>query len=511
MVSVFNRRKRKADIEIEKRIISAAIVSTDFCKGIIPVMRPEYFQLEWGRMVWRWIIEYFDRYQEAPGRAIEDVYMVKAADLDEEVKDAIGLFLADLSDEYEVVEDWNIEYILDEQAVPYAKGRALLETSEMVKSLVNVGRIDEAESTIAGFTKISKASSQWVNPNDEAFVRSVFRQIDAGRLLELPGPLGALVGPMSRGWLVAVQGPAKRGKSWFMQELRTRALLSRLRVCEINLEMTQEQVAERYYKRIAACSSEGGEVLLPVFDCLYNQDGSCRKSQRKSRVALSEDGEPVEFTDAPADYVPCDVCRGTDDYSPAVWWECRETEPLDDAVALRKTKAMRLMYGDNYRLRCYPRFGANLDDIVRDLDVLEYSEGFYPDVLIVDYADIVAPVSKNLEGRQAIDSVWKGLAQIAGKRKMLVITATHANIRRVEGRKRQKGSDVSEDTRKLNHVDCLIVLDQTEYEKEAGMWRVGLGAHRHKPFNESARVTVLQRLDIGQPLLDSEFGEIEEV
>ena len=58
------------------------------------------------------------------------------------------------------------------------------------------------------------------------------------------------------------------------------------------------------------------------------------------------------------------------------------------------TKSMRgfeMMFGNRFRYLCYPRFSASYDDIERDLKRLEIEYEFIPDVLIVDYANIMKP------------------------------------------------------------------------------------------------------------------------
>ena len=67
----------------------------------------------------------------------------------------------------------------------------------------------------------------------------------------------------------------------------------------------------------------------------------------------------------------------------------------------------------------------------------------------------------------------------------------------------------SEDIRKIAHGDLWIALNQTPWEKKAGVIRFGVIAHRHKEFLETESVTVLQNLSQGQVLLDSEWGVVE--
>jgi len=298
-------------------------------------------------------------------------------------------------------------------------------------------------------------------------------------------------------------------------------LMNRLRVAEFNAEMTQEQLNMRHYKRISNApgpedEEEGGRYLYPVFDCLMNQIGTCSSRCRASSVALYEEGGRIpSYKDRPDGYVHCDYCRGRegDDYVPATWWEELEKAVLDPRRVERTVKAFELMYGaNNYRSKCYPRFRATTGDVERDLDILYDTEGFAPDVIIADYADIFRPRNNKREDRDGINEVWMDLAGMGQERHALIVTATHSNLRRVEGKKKQRAGDVSDETRKINHLDLCVALDQTDSEKARGIMRLGKVAYRHGRFDPNQQVTVLQQLGTGQVALDSEwdYGEREE-
>jgi hypothetical protein len=96
---------------------------------------------------------------------------------------------------------------------------------------------------------------------------------------------------------------------------------------------------------------------------------------------------------------------------------------------------------------------------------------------------------------------------MAAERHCLVVTASQSN-RKTLDKKDVKASDASDDIRKIAHVDAMFTLNQTGYEKTAGVIRVGIAAHRWKEFSEMQHVSVLQQLSLGQTLLDSEYGSV---
>ncbi len=503
-----NFRRRRIDVEDEKKILISMIVSTSFLKEIIPILKPEYFKVPYSKRIFKWIKTYFDKYQEAPGRHIQDLYQTETDAIDNEEAELLASFLEELSNQYD--ETFNEAYILD-KAIVYLKKQALDYTTTRVKSFLELGQVAEAEMELESFRKVAKATSGWVNPHDPDFITKVFKD-DRDTLIKFPGALGELFGFWDRGWLVAVQAGYNIGKTFFLQEVRLQGLLGRLRVAEINLEMSSERLARRHYKRIMAASEHGGTYLYPVFDCHYNQTGECTDRARINKVKLF-DGDcedlPKRFQDGPKDYLPCTACRGEDNkFRLSWWWTQVERKAVDEISVKKKSQAIDGMYGGNFRLKCYPRFSANLQDIQRDLDLLEYSEGFIPDIIIIDYADILRPESNrdsNEEGR--LNETWMTLAKMAAERHCLVVTATQIKTDALK-RQHAKMGDASGSARaKYAHTDFVFGLTATNEEKMRGIRRINVIKNRDGDFNELEEVVILQQLQLGQGHIDSEFSD----
>jgi hypothetical protein len=159
------------------------------------------------------------------------------------------------------------------------------------------------------------------------------------------------------------------------------------------------------------------------------------------------------------------------------------------------------MYGDNFRFICYPRFLAGISDIRRDLYILEQHEGFIPDVILIDYADILKPDS-NGDKRNQIDDIWKNLASLAAERHCIVFTAsqgTRGSIYKSD----MSQDDLAEWIGKLAHVDIFLGLNQSPTEKESKIIRTNLLVHRHRESDESVSAMMLQQLEVGQFAMDT--------
>lgn len=505
-------RKRKTELDLEKQILIHSIISTHFLKEVNLILKPKHFQIPYSKTAYKWVLEYFNKYNEAPSKRIEDIYKLERDSLQEAEANLVGEFLEDISEKF--VDDGgkiNVKYYVD-KTFDYVTKSELKENAEKVLSLVELGRTKDAEDIYTNYKKSAKIVSPWINPNDLEYAKKVFEKEDEEALLKFPGALGDLIGEFRPGMLISSLGLAKAGKSFMLHEIRTLALFAGLKVVEINLEMTDDQLAKRYYQRISATGKNGGEYLYPVIDCAKNKNGTCKKTCRISKVSLNQNEyfEMADFKNQPKNYKICTVCRGTDDFEFSTWFEKGVMKELNYNNIRGKLKAAKRMFGDNYRLKVYPRFRGSCDMIERDLDLLEYTEGFVPNVVIVDYGDIVKPSNPNLIGREAINSVWQQLAGMATERNCLVATASHANLKNMYGKRSLTVDSVSEDGRKINNLDIMFSINQTPEEEKLGIARVAVVAHRHKSFNETDEVAIIRNLDTCQSLLDSEFVKSSE-
>ena len=190
----------------------------------------------------------------------------------------------------------------------------------------------------------------------------------------------------------------------------------------------------------------------------------------------------------------------------AVWSEIIDVPKLDYFLVTEKMKALNKLGKASIWLECMPRFSASVEDIERKLDNLESIHNFVPDVLIIDYADILKSNDPDLKGVEKEDDVWMSLARISSYRKMLVVVPTQLNKESLDA-KQIKTKHTAKWIGKLGHVDAMFALNQTPPEKELGLMRISILEHRHKDFNETENCYVLQKYSSGQAHLDSYWKE----
>jgi replicative DNA helicase len=504
-------KRREVNNTIEERILVGLIVSDKFCRDIFHILKPEYFVVPYVKIVVRWCIEYYNQYKLAPQAHIQDIFTTEQTKLKEEDATIISSFLERLSEQFEQEESLNVDYLLD-KAFLYFKRKALELTAERITSNLELNNIEKAEEELKNFKSVSKEMSPFTDPMTEAAVKKYIANLQdrSNILFRLPGALGNMIGDFKRDTLLGVLSPAKRGKTFWLLEIAIQAYLEGKKVLFVSLEMSEDQILGRFYKRLTALGDTSKEYIYPAFDCKKNQDNTCRKKDRTCKVGLLVgDKKPLQenFDFSKSDYEICIACRGKKDFAVGNWFTTMKRDKSTTRILTRQIKALGKIYKDNFRLISYPSFSANVPKIKWHLADLEESFGFVPDVICIDYADILAPEDTRQVGRERLDETWKMLKNLADTKHCLVATASQSN-RGSFSKRSVTQVDIAEDIRKVAHVNYMISLNQTPEEKNESVIRVGLIAERDGMFDEYKHALVLQQLTLGQVCLDSEIVKI---
>jgi len=223
-----------------------------------------------------------------------------------------------------------------------------------------------------------------------------------------------LGGGVRRGEFVAVMAPTKRGKSIFLVHIGYVALINGWNVLHLTLETTKELVLRRYDARFLNTSS---------------------------------------------------TKLKTQDYSD------EEMKRLNEMIGSYNKLVQRLKVAE------IPPQTCDINKVFDIVYTLDQSQGFYPDVVIVDYADIMLPIKRYKEYRHEAESVFWDLKRLAEKLDVVVWTATQAKALSAS-KKSLTAEDFSESYGKIKVVDALFSINQTEQEAAVNFMRIGLPAYR---------------------------------
>lgn len=267
------------------------------------------------------------------------------------------------------------------------------------------------------------------------------------------------LGPV-RGGLHLFIAPPKAGKTWWLVNLAKRSMLRRYKVCHVTLEMSEAKMSMRYMQSLFSIPKRKAQQSSVSF----STDSLGRLSSIDQTVF-----NPGFSLDSP------------------------------DASSRIKTKADRFKKRlSNIYIRQFPTSSLTVQGLSAYLDMLEDTKGFLPDLLILDYGDLMKVGSDNY--RIELGQVFKELRGIAVDRNIAIATATQSNREGADS-KRVKSTNVSEDFSKIGTADCVLTYNSTDMEKENGLGRIYVAAARDD--EDQIEIAVAQNYSVGQFVTDS--------
>lgn len=452
-------KREKLNTLNERDLLIGIIVSDKFCREITPVLNPRLLQVEYARIIAGWVKEFYNNFKRAPEKDILKLYRAKCEEIsDEALQDNVLTFIQRLDEDYESVSQFNVDFALQE-AVSYLKKLQLQNLNADIDAYLTSGDIGKAENLITKFRGVEKESGKSVSVlgNSDALVNSFTKEDDL--LLEFKGAYGAVIGKVHREDFIAYLAPMKRGKTWALIDAGVTSMMNGLKVLHCSLEMSESQMLKRYWTCMSGQVNEDKvDIDYPYFESDGNKWTVEHKTISRKAVSISE-------------------------------------------IQKKQKQLKRMFRGGDIRVLAVPAYSESVEMLDMDIENLVQNEGYVPDVIIVDYADIMMPSEKG-DYRNQIDGIWKRLRGMAQKRKCVVFTASQSG--RASIGKNVDATDIAEDIRKLAHVTSMVSLNQTEIEKKNGILRLKQLAVREGE-QEFRQAVCTQCLGIGRIITDSRF------
>lgn len=444
-------RTSRVQDTVARNVLTGMIVDQTVCSRIATEWDGDLFGERWLNIIGQWCIEHFQAYDQPPKDAIQSIFQSWAeTNGDKGLVSLIGNFLDDLSDEWEEKEEETNSDFLVNQAAKYFTQVKLERLKDGIEGDLAVGNVEQARDRVSVFGEIRMSDCDWTDPlRDEETAKEVLTaQEDEEVLINYGGAIGEFYGnSLCRESFLAYMGPEKRGKTFWLIDNAIRAVLNRKRVAFFEAgDMSRRQILKRQYSRIAKVPIKPGEYRVPVEIAHEDRDEPPKVSHE-----IREEGRGLRY----AQYVR----------------------------AARKILKKRIQCDSaGMRLTVWPS-DLSIGGIHSTLNRWE-SEGWVPDVVVVDYADLVHADNTRQDKRDQINEVWQGLRGISLKYHCLVLTATQTDAAsyktNVIGREH-----FSEDKRKFAHVTGFIGLNQTHEEKERGLMRLNWVLRREADYVET--------------------------
>lgn len=454
----------------EKRILTGMIVDSSVLGRITEKWEPGgLFRVRWANLVGGWCVRYFQRYGKAPGKHVEGLFEAWAAKAeDDNTISLVDRFLGGLSEDFvEEAEGVNPDYLID-IAGEHFNAVQLEEMAERIKGHIDHGDVDKALADAARWGRVELGTGAGVDVlHDEGAILDAFES-NVEPLIKYPGDLGRFFGDqLGRDEFVAITGATGRGKTWWLIDLAWMGLRQARRVAFFEVgDMSQNQIMRRFM-----CRAAKHPVRPP-----YDLDIPTSITREAEAPEVSVEFEEKSFS-GPLD-------------KPKAWRACQR-------MTRRHKKPL-------LRLSVHPNSSISMDGVVGVLDVWE-REGWVADVIVIDYADILAtPTGYTPGDREAINATWKAMRNLSQSRHTLVVTATQADANSYEAHTIRR-SNFSDDRRKNDHVTAMLGINATEGETDMGVTRLNWMKRREQAYSESRCVHVAGCLGIGRPHMKSTF------
>lgn len=412
------------------------------------------FSASWSNLVASLAIQHYRDYGTPPGDRLSHIFedWARTTVSSDAIIESIEKFLIGLSDESR---DDPPEYILDLAGKHFNKVR-MLQTVDAIRDDLEREDVEIAEDRLAKHRHVNLGAGEFVEQakDAEVWIEAYERQHEIP-LVYYHGQLGDFFGSaFQRGRLFAFTAPDKTGKTSWLVDFTYRALRNRNRVAFFDCG---DGSKEEFTKKLGARAT-----CKPVFDTTCNYPTSWEKElEFEERTIVAHD--PLEaFQKLRAD------CKSAD--------------------ALRSS--------------FHPSSTVSAADIDGLLEQWSAEDDWRPDVLVIDYADILAGMGKGKDDLSEIDETWKRLRRISQERHCLVITATQSSSlaygdesglitkKHFSGRKTKNA-----------HVSGMIGINVTDEERSKGMARINRFAWRHGKHSEKEYVRVVGCYDIGNPVI----------
>lgn len=434
------------------------------------VVEPELFSSQIYREIFTRVYAFLDAHKAPPGEAhlpdlVEDLLVRRDSDA-EMVERIIRTVLEMQGRVHEGYILAQLETFIRQQRFK----AALIKSGELIQE----GNIDEAQTAMEegmrrrlqlfspGLTLTQGLKIALAGQIRENVVLTGVKQLDEWDL----GP--------ARGELHLFIAPPKRAKTWWLVNLAKYAILARLRVVYVTLEISEAQIIQRF--------------LQSIFSLMRH-----RATVEISRIESDELGRFVRF----------------------------ERDQLKGRGALYDQNAVKMIEGklggfrvrDNLLVKGFPTGMLTVDGLRAYLDALERAHNFIPDMVVLDYPDLMQFDRRRM--REELGGLFVNLRGLGVERNIIMPVATQASRLGAEA-KLLTDTHVAEDWSKIATADTVITYSQTLAEKELGLARLFVSNTR---VAERDRFVTLisQAYPTGQfclsssSMTDSYWGKLKEV
>lgn len=444
---------------ITKQILSGLILSDSFISKLHNKITPQDFDNKPAQIIVKWCFDFFVKYNKAPRQHIEDMLEDEESKYSEEDLELVRILLETL--DFELSEGFeselNLDFILDRTQEEFQKKslEQLVETIQNHIELATPQALQEAVKLVQNYSQLELTTQNGFDLLSNIDKVNETFEYENKPLIQFPGEFGKMVNPfLSRESFIAIFGPEKRGKSWVLMEFAFRAYTQKRNVAYFEAgDNSERQLLRRFYSRFSA---------TPMY---------------KHQCGVIQVPKEIQY-------------MGNDVYD-ITYKSIIANEPLSSAHALEGLKRWKNKVRSHNKIKISTHINTTLTPsmIRSQLNHWMKEEGFIPDVLVIDYVDIMATDSTQGEYRHQVNDIWKRLRALSQEFHLCLITGTQADALSYKT-KTLSMDNFSEDKRKNAHVTGMLGLNQTPDEKLQNIMRLNWVVLREGEYSPNSTVAI---------------------
>jgi replicative DNA helicase len=441
---------------LQENILTLLCFDDANCKIVRAAVTPHIFESTVYREVAGIAIDFIDQYGETVKDHLPDHLEGILKGTDTRKADTYEKLVKNLFMAREAV---NGAYVVS-QLHKFVRQQTLKSAVIRAVEAIEDGRIDAAEVELTkGLASQSVAFSAGLNLNSTADILSIVDSPEEeGFELGIPALDSEGIIPRRKELLVFL-APRGKGKSWFITHCAKQALLQRWSAVIITLEMSEKRYAARMLQSFFSISRRHADVKVTRF--VKDKLGDLQD-------IIQEQIERITMQDP------------------------------DIKQKLRSRADREFRRRPPIRIKEFPTRSLTVAGLRAYLDGLERFEKFTPDLICIDYPDLMALDSKNL--RLELGELIADIRGIGVARNAAMVVVSQGN-RASETATLVTGDMAAEDISKIATADVVLTYSQTPAEKILGLARLFV----EKARNEESKLQILitQAYAVGQFCLDS--------
>jgi hypothetical protein len=447
--------------EAERLYLSILIANTPILKQVASVLDPKLFTTPYSKRLCRWILGYYEANQKAPEKNINELFVEKKKEIrDPDELGHIKLVLLKMNESWDKYEHHDTQYTV-KQIEKFLTEQKLNTLSEQIKLAITSGNIEGAEHLVGQYKPITTGMGNNFDLYKDTNKIIEAMKPDASKLFMVSGVLGEALGWFNKGETAVCLGPTKSGKSFLKLHIAMEALSQGLKVLYINGELSENMMIGRIWEYIL-----GVPIALDKHQTSFPFTSLEKTASENNFNVVHKHITPKKVL---RDMLPKDAV-GSAEYMKHL------QEVTIPQVQTIQTQAFGTI-SKNLRMHTTPRNNMKLADVELCLDNYRNFENFTPDVVVVDYADLLQTTMYK-EDIAREDYVWRTLGGIAQERDLCLLTSTQGNRQAGDGSKYGAEKGVGGFYRKLSHVGKLFCISYTPDEQKDNLRRVFMSLER---------------------------------